>query len=157
MGCDIYVYTLLQIIHKTGVAYIELACNKRYILYYTDCDDEGDKRTDKQQQDYDDEFLIPDFIDSFELPTLIYEIDSIQDEYTVQGYTMDNFIITNKCEKYNSLLDEKILNKTRDYINEDDADFDENDRQYNIVEKGLFKSKDDIITIHKIIQKKWRS
>ena len=70
---------------------------------------------------------------------------------------MDNFIITNKCEKYNSLLDQKILNETRDYMNEDDADFDENDRQYSIVEKGVLKSKDDIITIHKIIQKKWRS
>lgn len=70
---------------------------------------------------------------------------------------MDNFIITNKCEKYNSLLDQKILNETRDYMNEDDADFDENDRQYSIVEKGVLKSKDDIITIHKIIQKKWSS
>lgn len=151
MGCDIYVYTLLQIIHKTGVAYIELACNKRYILYYTSCDDEGDERTADQQQKYDDEFLIPDFIDSDELPMLIYEIDS------VQGYTMDNFIITNKCEKYNSLLDKKILNETRDYMNEDDEDFTEFDRQYHIIEKGVLKSKDDIITIHKIIQKKWRS
>ena len=151
MGCDIYVYTLLQIIHKTGVAYIELACNKRYILYYTSCDDEGDERTADQQQKYDDEFLIPDFIDSDELPMLIYEIDSFQ------GYKMYNFIITNKCEKYNSLLDKKILNETRDYMNEDDEDITEFDRQYHIIEKGVLKSKDDIITIHKIIQKKWRS
>ena len=152
MGCDIYVYTLLQIIHKTGVAYIELACNKRYILYYTSCDDEGDERTAIQQQKYDDAFLEPDFIDSDDLPMLIYD-----PEDSSKGYTMDNFIITNKCEKYNSLLDKKILNETRYYMNEDDADFVEFDRQFNIIEKGLFKSKDDIITIHKIIQKKWRS
>ena len=158
MGCDIYVYSLLEIIHKEGIAYIKLFSTKRYThgAEHVERWDQDEKRTAEQQQAFEDTFLEVDFIDCEELyyqPTLIYE------NYSDNNYNKENFSLIKYYEKYDSLLDEKIQshieNEKGDYMNENNENYTENDKRYNIVEKGLFKSKDDIVSIHKIIQKKW--
>jgi hypothetical protein len=153
MGYDIIVYSLLEIVHKNNsVAYIELASKGRYTLnaQYEEPWD-GESRTKQQKQDFEDTFLEVDFLDSDSYqnyPILLY-----QRKDTV--YDKNNFLHHN--EKYNSLLDEKIEDGSY-YMNENDLHYTDNDNRYNIVEKGeLLLSKDDIVTIHNILQKKWRS
>jgi hypothetical protein len=153
MGYDITVYSLLEIVHKNNsVAYIELSSKGRYTLHaqYEEPWD-GESRTKHQKQDFEDTFLEVDFLDSDSYqnyPILLY-----QRKDTV--YDKTNFLHHN--EKYNSLLDEKIEDGSY-YMNENDLHYTDNENRYNIVEKGeLLLSKDDIVTIHNILQKKWIS
>lgn len=170
MGYDITVYSLLEIIHKDGISYIKLAEKGRY-TWGAEYDEkwDGDKRTKQQQRDFEDTFLEVDFIDSDDwqnLPMLIYKDYSQKhndgeddgDDEIYEYYNKHNFLSMNYYTRYNDLLDTKILDNISGifYPNEDDEDYNETEKRYNIYEKGgLLKSKDDIISINKIIQKKW--
>jgi hypothetical protein len=107
--------------------------------------------TQNQEQNSKDTFLEVDFLDSDsyqDYPILLYS--RREDTF----YDKNNFLFPDThYEKYNSLLDEKIEDR-RFYLNENDLDYSDDDKRYRIIEKGeLLLSKDDIITIHKILQK----
>ena len=167
MGFDISVFSLLEIIHKDGVAYIELANKGRYTLGAEHDEKwDGEKRTKEQQQDFMDTFLEVDFLDSDDwqnLPLLIYKDDygKNNDDYDGENwneYTKHNFLYQYYYEKYNSLLDTKILDNICGdfYPNEDDEDYNETEKRFNIHEKGgLLLSKDNILSISRVIHKKW--
>jgi hypothetical protein len=157
MGYDIRVYSLLEIVHKNNsVAYIELASKGRYTLG-AEYDEpwDAEPRTKQQKQEFEDTFLEVDFLDSDsyqDYPILLYS----QREDTL--YNKNNFLFPDThYERYNSLLDEKTEDGCY-YRNENDLDYTDDDKRYGIIEKGeLLLSKDDIITIHKVLQKKWIS
>ena len=164
MGYDITVHSLLEIIHKDGISYIKLNHKGRY-SHGAEYDERWDAepRTKEQQREFEDTFLEVDFLDSDDwqnLPMLIYK-DYSQKHNDGDGYeyyNKHNFLYQYYYTKYDDLLNKKILDNICGdfYPNEDDADYNENNKRYNIYEKGgLLKSKDDIISIHKIIQKKW--
>ena len=158
MGFDITVYSLLEITHKHGVAYIELARKGRNTYGAENIEKwDGDKRTKEEQKAYEDTFLVVDPFDTDDwriLPILIYEADS----HDIDTYNVHNFIQEKKSDIYNELLDTKIQDNICGYFspNENDEDYEENNQIYIIYEKGApLKAKSDIISIHKVIQKKW--
>ena len=78
MGFDITIYSLLEITHKHGVAYIELARKYRNTYGAENIEKwDGDKIT-KEQKAYEDTFLVVDPYDTDDwmiLPIIIYEAD----------------------------------------------------------------------------------
>lgn len=168
MGFDIMCYLLLEITHKdNSIAYIELANKGKYThgAEYVERWD-GKPRTKEQQREFYDSFLEVDFLDSDQdYPILVYkdyshkhkDDEDCEDEY--KYYNKHNFLYKDCYEEYNSLLDEKIkdnINGYSSYLNMNDENYTDNDKQFNIIEKGvLLTSKDDIFTIFKILQKKW--
>ena len=158
MGFDITVFSLLEITHKHGVAYIELARKGRNTYGAENIEKwDGDKRTKEEQKAYEDTFLVVDPVDTDDwmiLPILLYEANS----HDIDTYNVHNFIQEKKSTIYNELLDTKIQENMcgNFYPNENDEDYEEFNQIYNIYEKGApLKTKSDIISIHKVIQKKW--
>lgn len=172
MGYDIMCYSLLEITHKdNSIAYIELA-NKGRNTFGAENEERWDAeepRTKEQQIAFEDTCLEVDFIDSDkyqDYPILLYKDyshkhnDGKDEDDGYKYYNKHNFLYPDiHYEKYNSLLDEKIkdnINGYSSYLNVNDENYTDNDKRFNIIEKGvLLTSKDDIFTIYKTIHKKW--